>query len=208
MQYFSKEPLAEDSHELPQKFEALAFPLMDSLYSTALRMTGDQLDAEDLVQNSYLRAYRSHHRFKPGSNFRAWMFRILTNNFINEYRKKKNTEHRRVDFETICTTFEHDDTGGFDWNSGNHINENYEELFDDTVTDALNRLPAKYRMAVLLSDVSEFKYQEIADALNIPVGTVMSRISRDRRILARFLRSYAYENGFVNQNKGEKSYVH
>jgi len=198
MQKSLNQSVADVSSSMPQQFENLAFPLMDSLYGTALRMTMDQLDAEDLTQTTYLKAYRFFHRFESGTNFNAWMFRILTNNFNTEYRSKKRLPER-VDFETTCATFPKEDTSEFDRNRGFGFTENYEELFDDTITAALDRLPEEYRIVVILCDVCSLKYKEIAAALDCPQGTVMSRLSRGRKMLAHSLKKYAATNGFMKQ---------
>jgi len=196
MQKPLNQSVTDMSSGLPQQFGNLAFPLMDSLYGTALRMTRDQLDAEDLTQTTYLKAYRFFHRFESGTNFNAWIFRILTNNFINEYRIKKKTPIR-VNFETTCATHPKENTGEFDRDRGFGFTENCEELFDDTITAALDRLPEEYRIVVLLSDVNDLKYKEIAEVLGCPIGTVMSRLSRGRKMLARALKKYAVTNGFM-----------
>ncbi len=198
MQKSLNQSVADVSSGLPQQFENLAFPLMDSLYGTALKMTRDQLDAEDLTQTTYLKAYRFFHRFEPGTNFNAWMFRILMNNFNTEYRIKKRMPER-VDFETTCATFPKEEASEFDGNRGIGFTENYEELFDDTITAALDRLPEEYRVIIILCDVCSLKYKEIAEALDCPQGTVMSRLSRGRKMLARSLKKYAATNGFMKQ---------
>ncbi len=179
-----------------QEFESLALPSMDRLYSTALRMTRNQLDAEDLVQNTYLKAYRFFYRFEPGTNFQAWIFRILTNNFNTEYRIKKRMPER-VDFDTTCVTFLREETNEFASKRGFQFTENYAELFDDTIAAALDRLPDEYRIVVILCDVCMLRYKEIAEVLDCPLGTVMSRLSRGRKMLARSLRKYAVANGFT-----------
>ena len=180
-----------------QQFESLAQPSMVRLYSTALRMTRNQLDAEDLVQNTYLKAYRFLHRFQPGTNFQAWMFRILTNNFNTEYRIKKRMPER-VDFDKICVMLPQENKSEPVGNPGFEFIENYEELFDDTIASAPDKLPEEYRIVVILCDVCSLKYKEIAEALDCPPGTVMSRLSRGRKMLARSLRKYAVANGFTN----------
>jgi len=193
----SSKELVADGLRLPQQFEALAFPLMDRLFSTALRMTRDQHDAEDLVQDTYLKAYRFFHRFQLGTNFRAWMFRILTNHFITEYHTKKRMPPK-ANFETICTTVPLKENSEFNSDGEFELKVNYEDLFDDTIIAALNGLPEKYRIVVLLSDVNDLKYKEIAKMLDCPIGTVMSRLSRGRKMLTRSLRNYAVTNGFTN----------
>lgn len=181
------------------QFENLAFPLMDMLYNTALKMTRDQLDAEDLVQETYLKAYRFFHRFQPGTNIRAWMFRILVNNFINQYRHRQK-QPLTVNFDTTPAL----QLGSSSRQPAKEVAvdflENYNDVFDDVVSRALDRLPDEYRLVVLLADVNDLKYEEIAQALGIPIGTVMSRLNRGRKKLAEFLKRYAVENGFIKIN--------
>ena len=184
------------SQQKHKNFEALAFPLKNQIYGASLRMTKHPLDAEDLVQDTYLKAYRFFHRFEPGTNIHAWMLRILTNHYISNYNHKKR-EPARVNFENTCTTLSVEKTWEDFENQTLDSIENYDDLFDDKITTALDRLPEHCRIVVLLCDVSEFKYKEIAEALNIPIGTVMSRIYRGRKMLAGFLSSYAVKIGFL-----------
>ena len=193
----SSNKMVPDSSKQSQQFEALTFPLMDRLYSTAVRMTRDQLDAENLVQDTYLKAYRFFPRFQPGGNFRAWIFRILTHNFITEYHTKKRMPPK-ANFETICTTVSLNENSEFNSDEEFELKVNYEDLFDDNISAELDRLPEQYRIAVLLSDVNDLKYKEIAELLNCPLGTVMSRLFRGRKMLTRSLRKYAVTNGFTN----------
>ncbi|MFQ6113652.1 MAG: sigma-70 family RNA polymerase sigma factor [bacterium] len=193
-----------DHEKKLKEFEALALPLMDRLYATALRMTKNQSDAEDLVQATYLKAWRFYHGFKPGTNIEGWIFRILANNFINEYRRKKR-EPVRVDFETTQATYREESLGEVEADRISEFDENYKELFDDTISNALNNLPAKYRLVVLLSDVNNLKYKEIAQVLDCPIGTVMSRLSRGRQMLAQNLRPYARENGYLSTQPAEQN---
>ena len=180
-----------------KEFEALVLPLTNRLYYTALGMTNNPPDAEDLVQDTYLKAWRSYHHFQPGTNFRSWMFRILTNNFIDQYRIKTR-EPFQVNFETTCETIPREDKSEGDKNRNTSLNENYQELFDDTITAALGRLPEYFRNVILLSDVSELSYKEIAELLDCPIGTVMSRLHRGRKILAQSLKPYATANGYAS----------
>jgi RNA polymerase sigma-70 factor (ECF subfamily) len=179
-----------------EEFEALALPLMNHLYAAAIRMTKNPFDAEDLVQTTYLKAWRFYHGFTPGTNFERWIFRILINNFINEYRRQKRVPVR-VDFETTQATHQDAAPNEVGAEEMSQINEKYEELFDDTITKALSRLPEQYRLVILLSDVNDFKYKEIAEMLDCPIGTVMSRLSRGREMLAQNLKPYALENGYL-----------
>lgn len=200
MKNIFKNTLGNKTEQKRKDFEAVVFPLMDRLYTTALSMTKDPLDAEDLVQETYLRAYRFFHSFKRGTNFGAWMYRILTNNYINVYRGKKR-EPLQVDFETTCVTFANEYTSEIDKNKVADLNANYDEVFDDSITAALDKLPEQYRMAVMLCDVNELNYKEIAEVVGCPIGTVMSRLSRGRKMLAKFLKPYAEANGYVGCSK-------
>jgi len=163
--------LGNNKDQKLKEFEAVALPLMDRLYGAALTMTRVKLDAEDLVQETYMKAWRNFDTFELRRNFRSWIFRILTNNFINVYRTKK-LQPLQLNFETTCATSPQEDTSEFDRNRGFSFTENYEELFDDTITAALDKLPQHHRIVVLLCDVSELKYKEIAEALNIPIVAV------------------------------------
>lgn len=188
-------------------FERLALPLMHKLYSTALRLAKNTTDAEDILQETYLRAWKSFRTFKPGTNFHGWILRILTNNFINLYNFRKR-HFSSVNFEDVREKIPSvsgdsgDTTQTWDETANT---ERYEHHFDDTVTAALDRLPDYYRVVVLLADVEELRYHEIAAVLDCPLGTVMSRLSRARKGLARSLKRYAVENGFVPALRAEKS---
>lgn len=194
-------PFTKKSKSLRHKqadFEKRAFPLMDQLYRTALYLTQDEIEAEDLTQLTYLRAWKYYDQFDADTNFRAWIFRILRNNFINEYRRNKRRP-LRDDFEKVAPYLPAAD-------EGSHANEEskakeYEDIFDDTITDALKKIPEHYRSVVLLSDVSNLPYKEIAEVLDCPIGTVMSRLHRGRTMLARTLKSYAQNNGYLSDKR-------
>jgi len=180
-------PAAQNRHKQLKQFEAMALPLLDLLYSTAIRMTRHPLDAEDLVQDTYLKAWRYFDRFERGINFTGWILKILTNNFINDYRKRK-TQPPRVDFETTSLTKAAEETGSTEPVTDTVLNTKYHDLFDDSVSTALDKLPEHFRMVILLADVNDLKYKEIADILHCPIGTVMSRLNRGRQMLARSLK--------------------
>jgi len=181
-----------------KEFETLAYPMMNHLYSTALQLTRHALDAEDLLQETLLKAWRFFHRFEKGTNFRGWIMKILINTFISSYNNKKR-EPQRVSFEKTRAVLPHEDEDESETNGLPSVSEGYHDWFDDRITAALNRLPDFYRSVVILSDVNDLKYQEIADLMNCPIGTVMSRISRGRKMLARSLKRYAAERGFVKR---------
>ncbi len=181
--------------------EQTALPHMDSLYGAALRLTRNPRDAEDLVQDTMLRAYRFWKSFKDRSNCRAWLFKILTNTFINEYQRGKR---RR---EVLHSANKEQQTTGrviVDERAAGQLGP--DELIEqtsvsDTITKALTNLPSEFRVAVLLSDLEEFSYKEIAEIMNCPVGTVMSRLYRGRKLLQEQLRSYAIDNGIIRGQK-------
>ena len=179
-------------------FADQAMPLMSSLYSAALRMTRNPADAEDLVQETYLRAYRGFGGFEDGTNLKAWLYRILTNTFINSYRAKA----RRPDesqFDEVEDLFLYRRMGGLEAAMRNRSAE--DELLDlwpeSEVKAAVEALPDQFRMAVLLADIEGFAYKEIADILEIPIGTVMSRLHRGRKALQKRLYEFAVDRGLV-----------
>jgi RNA polymerase sigma-70 factor (ECF subfamily) len=178
------------------RFEGLAYPHMDALYSTALRLTHSPHDAEDLVQETYLRAFRFLDKFEAGTNFKAWIFRILTNTFINNYRKRARTP-QHVAFED-----KGESAAGEAPNAppqSPDARRDYAALFGDEVSAALQKLSEDFRLVILLCDVEEFAYKEIAKILGIPMGTVMSRLSRARGQLQKLLREYAEREGFIKK---------
>ena len=182
--------------DVKKQFEKLSYPLLDKLYTTALRLTQNKTDAEDLVQSTYLRAFRYFDRFKADTNFNAWMYRILTNLFINQYNRKKRIG-KLQDFDETRLT--HPDEGPAESTSSKKEDTelHIEQIFDDSIFDALNKLPDSYRTVLLLSAVNELTYKEISEIVVCPIGTVMSRISRGRKALARLLRSYAVKNRYI-----------
>ena len=173
-------------------FEREFVPLLDGLYNFAWRLTNDPTRAEDLVQETYLKAWRFIGSYQPGSLARAWLFKICRNAFINEYRQRKNQPYK-VDYEDIVVY--HND----DENPDNHYLDLHEEMFGqllgDEVARAINDLPAAFRLVVLL-DLEDFTYEEIAAIAEIPIGTVRSRLHRARNVLADKLRDYAHASGY------------
>lgn len=167
---------------------------MDALYRTALRLTRNPLDAEDLVQDVYLRAFRFLDKFEEGTNFKAWIFRILTNTFINDYRKKARTP-QHVEFEEK-TEHAATEPGEVPRELLPHEGE-YTALFGDEINAALQTLSEDFRLVLILCDIEEFAYKEIAEILGIPMGTVMSRLSRARGQMQKLLRDYAEREGFI-----------
>jgi RNA polymerase sigma-70 factor, ECF subfamily len=176
-------------------FEELASPYMSALYAAALRMTRNPSDAEDLVQETYLRAYRGFGGFREGTNLKAWLYRILTNTFINQYRAKKRRPDQ-VDLDDVEDFYIFRRLGGLEAADAERTAETeaLESMPDDEVKQALESIPEQFRMAVILADIEGFSYKEIADILDVPIGTVMSRIHRGRRQLQKLLWDYATDN--------------
>ena len=172
-----------------------AMPLMDGLYSAAMRMTRNAADAEDLVQETYLKAFNAYERFETGTNLKAWMYRILTNSFINAYRKKQRRPDES-DIDDIEDLYLYRRLGGAEsaMLSRSAEDELLEMFGEDEVKLALEDLPEHYRMPILLADVEGFAYKEIAEILDVPIGTVMSRLHRGRKQLQKRLYSFAEEH--------------
>jgi RNA polymerase sigma-70 factor (ECF subfamily) len=180
-----------------ERFQREALPLLDSLYAGALRMTRNPADAEDLVQETMLRAYRSFDRFEPGTNLKAWLFRIMTNAYINTYRKRqreplKVSQDDIEDFDLYQELKNHDPAY-----SATPESIVLDNLLDSDITQAIDDLPEQFRMAVILSDLEGFTYAEMADIMDVPMGTVMSRLHRGRKALQKRLLDLAKEKGIV-----------
>ncbi|MDO5453802.1 MAG: sigma-70 family RNA polymerase sigma factor [Corynebacterium sp.] len=182
------------SQELAERFEKEALPLLNQLYGGALRMTRNPQDAEDLVQETYLKAYKAFHSFKKGTNLKAWLYRIMTNTYINSYRKKQRQPVQQLTEEItdyqLYTTSSHDSTG---LESAEVLA--LENLPNSDIVDALNQLSDDYRLVVYLADVEGLAYKEIAEAMGTPLGTVMSRLHRGRKQLRGLLKEVAREQG-------------
>jgi RNA polymerase sigma-70 factor (ECF subfamily) len=184
--------------EARSRLEAAALEHIDALYRTALRMTRNESDAEDLVQEAYLRAFRSLHQFTEGTNLRAWLFRILTNTYINDYRRRQRrpTSSSLDDIEEFYL-YDHLIDSGVQPTSERPEDIVMTKLSVSSVIDAIESLPEEFRQVVLLADVEGFAYREIAEIVDIPVGTVMSRLYRARRRLQRLLYDAAVESGII-----------
>jgi RNA polymerase sigma-70 factor (ECF subfamily) len=184
----------------PATFADQAMEFMGPLYSAALRMTRNAADAEDLVQETYLRAYRGFGGFEQGTNLKAWLYRILTNTYINSYRAKKRRPEES-DLEDVEDLYLYRRLSSADVEKlGRSAEDELFDLFtDDEVKAALESLPEQFRMAVLLADIEGFSYKEIADILDIPIGTVMSRLHRGRRGLQKRLWEFATREGLISQ---------
>lgn len=182
--------------ELAERFQAEALPLLDQLYGHAMRMTRNPADAQDLVQETFTKAFAAYRRFQPGTNIRAWLYRIQTNLYINDYRKAQRSPYPNAleDLEDWQLS------GAESYTTPEASSRSAEAAALDNlpakaVTDALAELPDNYRSVVLLADVEGFAYKEIAEVMGTPVGTVMSRLHRGRRMLRETLRDYAAEYG-------------
>jgi RNA polymerase sigma-70 factor (ECF subfamily) len=180
------------------KFAEEATPFMDSLYAAAMRMTRNPADAEDLVQETYLKAYRGFGGYEEGTNLKAWLYRILTNTFINTYRSKKRRP-LESDLDEVEDLYLYRRLGGLEAAAaGRSAEDEMLDIYtDDEVKRALEELPEQFRMAVLLADVEGFSYKEIAKILDIPIGTVMSRLHRGRKGLQKKLWEFAVARGLV-----------
>jgi len=183
-----------------EDFEAGVLAQLDSLYRTALRMTNNTQEAEDLVQETMLKAFRFAHTYQPGTNLRAWLFRILNTSAINRYRKQAThpTPASLPEGEDFYLYNRIRDLSGQELTQGAD-EEVLNQYLDEDVYQALNNLPPNFRMAVILADIEGLSYKEIADVLQIPIGTVMSRISRARRQLQKSLWQYAQQQGYVKR---------
>jgi RNA polymerase sigma-70 factor (ECF subfamily) len=186
-----------DDAALRERFERDVIPMLPSLYGAAMRLTRNPADAEDLIQETYLRAFRGFAGFQEGTNLKAWLYRILTNSFINTYRKKQREP------QTVDGPDDLDEWYLFDRLGAQNVevsaeSEVLDRMPDEDVKRALESIPENFRMAVLLADVEGFSYKEIAEIMDVPIGTVMSRLHRGRKALEKALWDTAKERGLVD----------
>ncbi len=192
----------ETDPRLGWDFEAAAIPYLDGLYNMAFRLTRNAEDAEDLIQETYLKAYKHYDKFEAGTNLKAWLFRIMKNTFINGYRKRQSQPPQSA-FSEIEDSFE----SLVEANDGQVKNPEQEflaKVLDEDVQLAIDALREDYRMVILLVDLEGFSYKEAASILEVPVGTVMSRLYRGRRMLEHVLLEYAHDHGYLRRGEPNK----
>lgn len=178
-----------------EEFEAVALAYFHTLYNMALRLTRNASEAQDLVQETLLKAFRFFDHFEPGTNVKAWLFTILKNTYINTYRKAAR-QQEQVDFERI-EPFYAEQSNDPDWADQEMLEASLSHILQDDVKRALDALPEAYRIVVLLADLADFSYKDIATIIGCPEGTVMSRLFRGRRLLRKSLQEFARKGGYV-----------
>lgn len=188
----------EKQRQLYEDFEREAIPHMDALFNFALKMTSDSDEADDLVQETYLKAFRFFDKFEKGTNCKAWLFRIMKNTYINKYRKETK-EPDKVDYEEVENFYENIKPSSTD--SAHLEKDIFDNLLDDELSEAINSLPDDFKTVVILCDIEGFTYEEIADFIDVPVGTVRSRLHRARKMLFTKLQKYASERGFISKDE-------
>lgn len=193
-----------DDHKKQREFEETAMDHTDALYRTALRMTKNTKDAEDLVQETLLKAYRFFDRFEKGTNIRAWLFKIMMNIFINDYRQKSK-KPTSMSYEDVDDNYLYHQLKFQKTEDGDPEGSLFSRIFDDDVKRAIEELPDDFRIVVVLAFLEEFSYQEIAEIAGLQLGTVKSRLHRGRKLLQKSLWDYAVRNGFLKtKNKSVK----
>jgi RNA polymerase sigma-70 factor, ECF subfamily len=187
-------------HKWQSEFEAEAFPHKDILYNFALRTTGNADDAKDLLQETFMKAFRFWDKYEKGTNIRAWLFRIMKNSYINRYRKVTR-EPGMVDYDDVENFY--DSVRDNSTDSNDLQKRLYSNMLSDEVTSALQSLPEDFRTVLILCDIEQLTYEEISDFLNCPIGTVRSRLHRGRKMLEEKLRDYALELGFITEETAD-----
>lgn len=197
MNVIDKTEIDNATKKLYDDFQREAIPHMAAVYNYALKITGDEDDANDLVQETYLKAFRFFDKFEKGTNCKAWLFRILKNSYINDYRKNVK-EPNKVDYEDVQNFYENIQPSEI---NTNHFEQDaFSNLLDDEITKVMSALPEDFRTIIILSDIEGFTYEEIADFVDIPVGTVRSRLHRARKMLYSLLYDYAKDKGYMKKN--------
>lgn len=191
----ARRPFGEAEYYMSEEFEAVALQHFNALYNMAIRLTRNASEAQDLVQETYLKAYRFFHRFEPGTNIKAWLFTILRNTYINAFRKSSR-QNAQVDFESVAP-FYADPATPPEYLARESLDGMLRYVVEDDVKQALDALPEVYRMVVLLADMEDFSYKEIAAIVGCPEGTVMSRLFRGRRLLRESLQEFARKAGYI-----------
>ncbi len=195
MNYTEESILGEVEVEKQNEFQNVVMPHKNDLYNYALAIARNSDDAQDLVQETYFKAYKNYHQFEGGTNSKAWMFMILKNTFINNYRKLKR-EPSKVDYDEIEDIYENIKS---EQSKDNNLDlDLYNNLFDDDLSSALAKLPEKMKEVFLLCDLEGYSYEEISEIVDIPIGTVRSRLHRARKLLQDELFGYAKVNGYLN----------
>jgi RNA polymerase sigma-70 factor (ECF subfamily) len=203
-----KKALVREKLELEKKyqdFDTEIIPHINALNSFALKMTNDMDDAGDLVQDTLLKAFRFFDKFEKGTNAKAWLFQILKNSFINNYRKNSR-EPNRVDYEDVQNFYE--SIKADEVKTRHYENDAFSNVLDDEIANSLSMLPDDFRTIVFLSDVEGYTYEEISDFMDCPIGTVRSRLHRARKMLYTLLYQYAGENGYIKLNKVKNNRRH
>lgn len=181
-----------------KEFEKEIIPHTSALFNYAMRITGDSDDADDLVQETLLKAFRFFDKFEKGTNSKAWLFRILKNSYINEYRRQVK-EPNKVDYEDVQNFYEN--IKATDIKTQHYEEDAFNNLLDDNISNAITKLPEDFRTVIILSDIEGYTYEEIADFVDCPVGTVRSRLHRARKMLYAQLYDYAGKRGYVDKKK-------
>ncbi|MCX7876741.1 MAG: sigma-70 family RNA polymerase sigma factor [Melioribacteraceae bacterium] len=190
------------NQEMYNEFDSIIISHSAALKSFALKMTNDEEDAEDLVQDTLLKAFRFFDKFEKGTNAKAWLFQIMKNTFINNYRKNTREPHK-VDYEDVQNFYE---TVKADEIKSQHFEgDAFSNILDDELTNALSKLPDDFRTIVVLSDIEGYTYEEIANFIDCPIGTVRSRLHRARKMLYSLLYDYAYEKGLVSKRNRNRT---